>query len=157
MTRGEETQLGRKTDFGLIPRSFPLHSSHGAPKSPRQAPASRSCQHLLLPRAHSAQLATAWNMAGVGLVRLGKELKMLTDEPPPGVCAWPVDDCITHLQARELPGKACRAPVENFCVGVLDTPATTIVHRVVLPSPPLRARCCSHTAAACLFTRGRRD
>lgn len=26
---------------------------------------------------------------------------MLTDEPPPGVCAWPVDDCITHLQARE--------------------------------------------------------
>ncbi|CAB1121368.1 unnamed protein product [Ectocarpus sp. CCAP 1310/34] len=39
-------------------------------------------------------------MAGVGLVRLGKELKMLTDEPPPGVCAWPVDDCITHLQAQ---------------------------------------------------------
>lgn len=40
-------------------------------------------------------------MAGLGLARLGKELKMLTDEPPPGVCAWPVDDCITHLQARE--------------------------------------------------------
>ncbi|CAN0394586.1 unnamed protein product [Ectocarpus sp. 12 AP-2014] len=39
-------------------------------------------------------------MAGVGLVRLGKELKMLTDEPPPGVCAWPVNDCITHLQAQ---------------------------------------------------------
>lgn len=41
-------------------------------------------------------------MAGVGLARLGKELKMLTDEPPPGVCAWPVEDCITHLQAREF-------------------------------------------------------
>lgn len=40
-------------------------------------------------------------MAGVGLIRLQKELKMLADEPPPGVCAWPVDDCITHLQARE--------------------------------------------------------
>eukprot|EP00903_Cladosiphon_okamuranus_P022322 g20528.t1 len=40
------------------------------------------------------------DMAGVGLVRLGKELKMLTDEPPPGVCAWPVDDCMTHLQAQ---------------------------------------------------------
>ncbi|CAN0236995.1 unnamed protein product [Scytosiphon promiscuus] len=39
-------------------------------------------------------------MAGVGLVRLGKELKMLTDEPPPGVCAWPVEDCMTHLQAQ---------------------------------------------------------
>lgn len=40
-------------------------------------------------------------MAGVGFIRLQKELKMLADEPPPGVCAWPVDDCITHLQARE--------------------------------------------------------
>eukprot|EP00904_Undaria_pinnatifida_P012782 jgi/Undpi1/8634/HiC_scaffold_25.g11099.m1 len=39
-------------------------------------------------------------MAGVGMARLGKELKMLTEEPPPGVCAWPVDDCITHIQAQ---------------------------------------------------------
>ena len=40
-------------------------------------------------------------MAGVGLVRLRKEMKMLANEPPPGVCAWPVDDCISHLQARK--------------------------------------------------------
>lgn len=39
-------------------------------------------------------------MSGVGLVRLRKELKMLADEPPPGVCAWPVEGSLTHLQAR---------------------------------------------------------
>ncbi|CAM9484216.1 unnamed protein product [Chrysoparadoxa australica] len=32
--------------------------------------------------------------------RLAKELKMLAVEPPPGVCGWPVDDDLTHLQAQ---------------------------------------------------------
>lgn len=42
-------------------------------------------------------------MAGVGLIRLQKELKMLADEPPPGVCCWPAGngDCLTHLEARK--------------------------------------------------------
>ncbi|CAM9643071.1 unnamed protein product [Discosporangium mesarthrocarpum] len=39
-------------------------------------------------------------MSGVGAMRLKKELKMLAEEPPPGVCAWPVGESLTHLQAQ---------------------------------------------------------
>lgn len=33
-------------------------------------------------------------------VRLKKELQMLADDPPPGVVAWPIENCIDRLQAQ---------------------------------------------------------
>lgn len=33
--------------------------------------------------------------------RLAKEIKMLAEDPPPGVTAWPVSDSIDKLEARE--------------------------------------------------------
>ncbi|KAL2649431.1 hypothetical protein R1flu_017559 [Riccia fluitans] len=32
--------------------------------------------------------------------RLQRELRMLQSDPPPGVCAWPCDDSLSHLQAQ---------------------------------------------------------
>lgn len=38
--------------------------------------------------------------AAAATSRLRKELGMLATEPPPGICAWPVEDSLVHLQAQ---------------------------------------------------------
>ncbi|CAL8466088.1 g5624 [Coccomyxa elongata] len=32
--------------------------------------------------------------------RMAREIKLLTTEPPPGVCAWPINDCYDELSAQ---------------------------------------------------------
>lgn len=54
------------------------------------------------------------NMVTVGMIRLQKEIKMLAEEPPPGVCAWPVGDALTHLQARESHVEALHHQPSSF-------------------------------------------
>ena len=38
-------------------------------------------------------------MAGVGAMRLKKELKMIYEEPPPGISAWPQEENMFELDA----------------------------------------------------------
>ncbi|KAG5189178.1 UBC37-like protein, E2 [Tribonema minus] len=39
-------------------------------------------------------------MSATAAARLRKELSLLATDPPPGICAWPVGDSLTHLQAQ---------------------------------------------------------
>lgn len=32
--------------------------------------------------------------------RMAREIKLLTTEPPPGVCAWPINDRLDELSAQ---------------------------------------------------------
>jgi ubiquitin-conjugating enzyme E2 T len=39
-------------------------------------------------------------MSSPHLLRLGKEIRMLAEDPPPGVVAWPVGDSLVRLEAQ---------------------------------------------------------
>ena len=47
--------------------------------------------------------------------RLKKEIHLLSMEPPPGVCAWCVEDKLTHLKA----GKVNLSIVESFFESII--------------------------------------
>lgn len=50
------------------------------------------------------------------LARLQREITMLKTDPPPGVCAWPHNDLLTHLEARKPLMFTCCVFYENSFV-----------------------------------------
>jgi len=55
--------------------------------------------------------------SNVGLMRLKKELKMLYEDPPPGISAWAQEENFHEIEAG-----AAHMPLANLCAGAVADP-----------------------------------
>jgi len=61
--------------------------------------------------------------------RMARELKKLEKQPPPGICAWPVNNSITQLEVQ------LQGPPETPYEHGLFKLTLTVPHRWALGSP----------------------